>query len=60
MQVMRYKTAGYTIEKPLTIGAALGGASETIISNLSKYGINLGIAFQIQDDILGMFGDEKR
>ena len=41
MQVMRYKTAGYTIEKPLTIGAALGGASETIISNLSKYGINL-------------------
>lgn len=59
-QVMRYKTAGYTVEKPLIMGAALGGASGKIIKCLSRYGINLGIAFQIQDDILGMFGDEKK
>lgn len=60
MQVMRYKTAGYTIEKPLIIGAALAGATAKTINNLSRYGINLGIAFQIQDDILGMFGNEKK
>lgn len=60
MQVMRYKTAGYTVEKPLIIGAALAGASEKTIKALSKYGINLGLAFQVQDDILGMFGDEKK
>lgn len=59
-QVMRYKTAGYTIEKPLMMGATLGGASNKTIKYLSGYGINLGIAFQIQDDILGMFGDEKK
>jgi geranylgeranyl diphosphate synthase type I len=58
-QIMRYKTAGYTIEKPLIMGAALGGASDKTIRSLSGYGINLGLAFQIQDDILGMFGNEK-
>ncbi len=59
-QVMRYKTAGYTVEKPLIMGAALAGATAKTINNLSRYGINLGIAFQIQDDILGMFGNEKK
>lgn len=60
MQVMRYKTAGYTVEKPLLIGAILGGASEEMMKGLSEYGIKLGIAFQIKDDILGMFGSEKK
>lgn len=60
MQVMRYKTAGYTVEKPLLVGAILGGASEGMIKGLSEYGIKLGIAFQIKDDFLGMFGSEKK
>ncbi|MBI2008682.1 polyprenyl synthetase family protein [Candidatus Amesbacteria bacterium] len=60
MAVMRYKTAGYTVEKPLLVGATLGGADINVIEALSKYGVNLGVAFQIQDDILGMFGDEKK
>jgi len=60
MQVMRYKTAGYTVEKPLLVGAILGGASDEVIKGLSEYGIKLGIAFQIKDDILGMFGSEKK
>ena len=60
MQVMRYKTAGYTVEKPLLVGAILGGASKEVIKSLSEYGIKLGIAFQIKDDILGMFGSEKK
>lgn len=60
MLVMRYKTAGYTVEKPLLVGAILGGASEKVLKGLSEYGIKLGIAFQIKDDILGMFGSEKK
>lgn len=60
MKVMEFKTARYTVEKPLLIGAALGGASSEVMQALSKYGIPLGIAFQIQDDVLGMFGDENK
>lgn len=60
MQVMKYKTAGYTVEKPLLIGAILGGASSEVLSGLSEFGVKLGIAFQIKDDILGMFGKEKK
>lgn len=58
MKVMRYKTAGYTIEKPLLTGAILAGANSQQRETLSGYGIPLGIAFQIRDDILGMFGNE--
>lgn len=53
------KTARYTFEYPLTMGAVLGGASENDIKMLSGFGIRIGQAFQIQDDILGMFGTEK-
>jgi geranylgeranyl diphosphate synthase type I len=53
------KTARYTFSSPLAIGALLAGAKETEINKLSKYGRYLGRAFQIQDDILGMFGQEK-
>lgn len=54
------KTAKYTVEGPLHLGAILAGASEELLSALSAYSIPLGIAFQIQDDILGIFGSEKR
>lgn len=60
MKVMEYKTARYTVEKPLLIGASLGGASSKVFEAMRGYAIPLGIAFQIQDDILGMFGDEAR
>ncbi len=60
LSMYRNKTAKYTIEGPLHLGALLGGASEDILSGFSNYSIPLGIAFQIQDDILGIFGDEKR
>lgn len=58
MKVMRFKTAGYTVEKPLVIGALLAGANSQQQEILSGYGLPLGVAFQIRDDILGMFGDE--
>lgn len=60
MKIMRYKTAGYTVEKPLLIGAALGGASREVLEQLSRYALPLGTAFQLQDDILGMFGNAEK
>ena len=54
-----YKTAYYTIIGPLKIGAILAGAKQKDLKIFEDYGTPLGIAFQIQDDILGIFGDEK-
>lgn len=59
LKVQIYKTASYTIEGPLVIGAILGGAKPSAIKALREFARPLGIAFQIQDDILGLFGDEK-
>jgi len=54
-----YKTAKYTIEGPLRLGAILAGADQKYLKSLSAYSIPLGIAYQIQDDVMGVFGDEK-
>lgn len=51
------KTAIYTYENPLHIGAIFAGATKTDLQLLSKYALPAGIAFQLQDDILGLFGD---
>lgn len=59
LQIHRMKTAQYTIIGPLTIGAILGDASLQLLQKIKHFGENLGIAYQIQDDILGIFGDEK-
>lgn len=53
------KTSLYTISGPLMIGSILAGASDDTIKTLRKFGLNLGIAFQIVDDILGIFGSEN-
>ena len=58
-KVYDYKTAYYTFACPLSTGAILGGANNSQIENLFDYGIYLGRAFQIKDDILGMFSEEK-
>ena len=58
MRLHLWKTAKYTIEGPLMMGAALSG-SEKNLKPLSYYGYLLGLAFQLQDDILGLYGDEK-
>lgn len=55
--VNRFKTAAYTIERPLHIGAALAGADKETIAALRAYGRDIGIAFQLRDDLLGVFGD---
>lgn len=56
-QVNRYKTAAYTIERPLHLGAALAGADRNTIDAFRGYGRDIGIAFQLRDDLLGVFGD---
>ncbi len=60
LKVQKYKTARYTLEGPLHIGAALHGASEEQFKALTDFAIPMGIAFQIIDDILGFYGDPKR
>ncbi|GHC91986.1 geranylgeranyl pyrophosphate synthase [Nocardiopsis terrae] len=57
LRVMRYKTAKYTVERPLHLGAALAGRHEELAGVYTAYGIPLGIAFQLRDDVLGVFGD---
>lgn len=56
LKVRTYKTAYYTIVMPLTVGAILAGANKGQFSAIEKYGIPLGIAFQLVDDVLGVFG----
>ncbi|WP_234430826.1 polyprenyl synthetase family protein [Streptomyces sp. NRRL F-4489] len=57
LRVARYKTAAYTVERPLHIGAALAGAPGGLREALSAYALPVGEAFQLRDDLLGVFGD---
>jgi geranylgeranyl diphosphate synthase type II len=54
----RLKTAVYSFEAPLQAGAVLAGAPESVVTALGEFGRNIGIAYQIVDDLLGVFGDE--
>jgi geranylgeranyl diphosphate synthase type I len=56
-KVARYKSAKYTVERPLLLGAALADAPEDVRAAYSAYGLPLGEAFQLRDDVLGVFGD---
>jgi geranylgeranyl diphosphate synthase, type I len=58
--VIRYKSAKYTIEHPLLIGAAAADVSSSDRDALSAYGLDLGEAFQLRDDLLGVFGDPSQ
>ncbi|HSX98678.1 MAG TPA: polyprenyl synthetase family protein [Streptomyces sp.] len=60
LKVIRYKTAKYTVEQPLLIGALLAGAPRQLCDGLSAYGLALGDAFQLRDDLLGLFGEPER
>jgi geranylgeranyl diphosphate synthase, type I len=57
LRISRYKTAAYTIERPLHLGAALAGADDDVVAAYRRFGTDLGIAFQLRDDLLGVFGD---
>ncbi|QHF24789.1 polyprenyl synthetase family protein [Rathayibacter sp. VKM Ac-2804] len=56
-RVVVFKSAKYSIEAPLAIGGSLGGGDDAQIDALRGFGLPLGIAFQLRDDVLGVFGD---
>jgi geranylgeranyl diphosphate synthase type I len=56
-RVLRYKSGKYTIERPLHLGHAIAGGDPALLASYSGYGLPLGEAFQLRDDVLGVFGD---
>lgn len=58
-RVMLYKTAKYSIEAPLLLGASFCGAEAGTLRGLSAFAIPLGLAFQLRDDVLGVFGEPE-
>ncbi len=59
MTVLRYKSAKYSVERPLHVGAALAGAGPGVLAQLTSFGLPLGEAFQLRDDLLGVYGDPE-
>ena len=58
-KVIRWKSAQYTVTQPLQLGGALAGADAALLSTYDDYGQALGEAFQLRDDVLGVFGDPQ-
>jgi geranylgeranyl diphosphate synthase, type I len=58
LRIHEYKTAHYTIMLPLQLGAILARAEAARLAPIRAYAVPIGIAFQIQDDVLGLYGDE--
>ena len=57
--IIRYKSAKYSTEHPLALGGALAGASAGLLKGYSEFSLPLGEAFQMRDDVLGVFGDPE-
>ncbi|MGY4856657.1 polyprenyl synthetase family protein [Cryobacterium sp. AP23] len=57
VRVIVFKSAKYSVQAPLVIGAALAGADDDHLDSLRAFGLPLGIAYQLRDDLLGVFGD---
>jgi geranylgeranyl diphosphate synthase type I len=60
LRVAHLKSGSYTIERPLLLGAALAGAGKRAVTALRRAGRAAGVAFQLRDDLLGVFGDPRR
>lgn len=59
MLVNRFKTAAYTVQRPLHLGAVAAGAAAETVDALLTFGADIGVAFQLRDDELGVFGDPE-
>jgi geranylgeranyl diphosphate synthase type I len=57
LRIDRFKTAAYTVERPLHLGAAVAGADDALVEAYRSFGTDVGTAFQLRDDLLGVFGD---
>jgi geranylgeranyl diphosphate synthase type I len=60
LKIYKLKTANYSIETPIKIGAILAGASRKELNKIKEYSELLGIAYNIQDDLLELFGENKK
>ena len=60
LRVIRYKSASYSVVRPLHLGAALAGGDDALLTGLTAYGSPVGVAFQLRDDVLGVFGDPEQ
>ena len=58
MDVLRRKSGNYTVRRPLELGAAMAGAAPELLAALGDYGTMVGEAFQMRDDVLGVFGTD--
>jgi geranylgeranyl diphosphate synthase, type I len=58
LEVARRKSGNYTVRRPLEIGAAMSGCGDRTLFGLGRYGTAIGEAFQLRDDVLGVFGSE--
>nr|WP_264005399.1 polyprenyl synthetase family protein [Mycolicibacterium sphagni] len=56
LRVARMKSGNYTVRRPLELGAAMAGCHEQTLARLGEYGLAVGEAFQLRDDLLGIFG----
>lgn len=59
MKIHELKTAHYTVMLPMLMGAILADSSQSVMESIRSFAIPIGIAFQIQDDILGLYGNES-
>ncbi|MDH3253758.1 MAG: polyprenyl synthetase family protein, partial [Acidobacteriota bacterium] len=59
LSILRLKSGRYSVERPIQLGALLGGASSHVVESLAGYGLAMGEAFQLQDDLLGVFGERE-
>ena len=59
MRVVTFKSAKYSMEAPLLLGASLADASDDQLRQLATFGLPLGVAFQLRDDMLGVFGNPE-
>lgn len=59
MEIIQHKTARYSVVIPLLLGAALRGVSDSLIEQLEGFATPLGVAYQLRDDDLGIFGDQE-
>ena len=60
LAIHRAKTSIYTFQNPLIIGGILAGLDEKVLETLKEYSFKGGVAFQLQDDVLGMFGEQEK
>ncbi|MFI5958305.1 polyprenyl synthetase family protein [Cryptosporangium sp. NPDC051539] len=57
LRIARYKSGKYTVEAPLHLGAAVAGAPAAVVDAYTAFALPIGEAFQLRDDLLGVFGD---